>query len=240
MKLISKQQLPIEGAYNIRDIGGYQTTKGHYVKRGLLFRSGDLNLLTTNDLSYLNRIRLQTIIDFRSEKEREEAPDKTPRSLTESVWLPVNAGNIEEIFSIDPKDIPTIMEKVYRYIVSDCQKELREFFRLVSIKEKTPLLFHCSAGKDRTGIAAALLLSALGVGQETIMEDYLLSAQLLKGKYDYIIQKYPELAPLSTVKPNYLEAAFETINEDFKGMEHYLTDYLQVNIQRLRELYTEK
>ncbi len=240
MKLISKQQLTIEGAYNIRDIGGYQTTNGQYVKKGLLFRSGDLNLLTNEDLSYLNRLNLQTIIDFRSDKERKEAPDKVPQIITESVWLPINAGNMEDIFSIDPKDIPVVMEKVYRYIVSDCQKELREFFRLVAIKEKSPLLFHCSAGKDRTGIAAALLLAALGVSQEIILEDYLLSAQLLKGKYDFIIKKYPELTPLSTVKPNYLEAAFQTINEDFSGTNHYLTKYLQVNIHRLQELYTEK
>lgn len=93
-------------------------------------------------------------------------------------------------------NIPGILEQAYVYIIQNAQDTYREFFRIVSEERNTPLLFHCSAGKDRTGIAAALLLGALGVDREVIMEDYMLSAEYIKGKYDAIVQAHPDL-PLS-------------------------------------------
>ena len=116
------------------------------------------------------------------------------------------------------------------------QDVYKEFFSILSEKENAPLLFHCSAGKDRTGIAAALLLSALGVDRETVTEDYMLSAEHITKKYEFITREHPELKPLTTVRKEYLETAFRVIDEEFGGIERYLIDNLEVDLDKL---YTE-
>lgn len=131
------------------------------------------------------------------------------------------------------------MEEVYAYIIRNMQDVYKEFFSILSEKENAPLLFHCSAGKDRTGIAAALLLSALGVDRETVTEDYMLSAEHITKKYEFITREHPELKPLTTVRKEYLETAFRGIDEEFGGIERYLIDNLEVDLDKLRELYTE-
>lgn len=231
--------LPLEGTYNVRDLGGYPTTDGRQTIWRKLLRGGDLNRLTQTDLKYLEKLDLRTYVDFRSIREYEAAPDKIVTTLTEYVWLPINAGDMGVLATLTPDKIPNIMPDAYRFIIRECQDEFREFFRLLAISNRAPLLFHCSAGKDRTGIAAALFLSAVGVDKEIILEDYMLSAKYIEGKYDAILQKMPVLAPLLTVKPEYLEAAFEVINEEFGGMENYLAILLEADLVRLKELYTE-
>lgn len=231
--------LPIKGAYNMRDLGGYKTKDNKYIKSGIIIRSGDMAQLTEEDLKYLSTLPLRTIIDFRDKFEKDAAPDKQPESLQTATWLPIGAGDLSNIQPENPEDIPQIMENVYKTIIRNFQNELKDFFRIVEDETKAPLLFHCSAGKDRTGIAAALLLSALGVDKNTILEDYMLSAEYIKGKYDYIVKLYPSLAPLTTVQLRYLEAALQTIDEEFGGMESYLKNTLEVNTDKLKSLYTE-
>lgn len=232
--------LPIEKAYNVRDLGGYLTTEGKHVKWRRVIRSGDLYELSDNDLKYFESIGLKTYIDFRSKQEKTAAPDKNVATLTESVWLPITPGDISTaMFSVTPENIPSIMEEVYADIIRWYQEEYKEFFRLLALEGKAPLLFHCSAGKDRTGIGAALFLSALGVNRETIMNDYLLSAEYMKGKYDKILQKYPQFEPLTTVRPEYLQKVFDIIDHEYGGMDNFLVNHLEANPEKMKELYTE-
>lgn len=231
--------LPIQGAYNMRDLGGYTTQEGKQVKWGKLLRSGDLNELTVKDLQYLNNFPLLTDIDFRSLPEKENAPDKYPQSLKEYIWLPIDAGDMSNIKITDISLIPRMMEEAYRTIIRKFQDEYKTFFRILAENRHAPLLFHCSAGKDRTGIAAALVLSALGVNRTVVMEDYMLSAEYIKGKYDFLIRMQPALEPLTTVHPEYLKAAFDVIDEEFGGIESFLTHNLEADISKLKELYTE-
>ena len=211
-KLYMKQEkffrlLPIEGAYNIRDLGGYPTSDHKHVKWKTFIRSGDLDKLTESDLEYIP--------------------------------LSIEAGDMTDMAHFNLNNIPGILEQAYVYIIQNAQDTYREFFRIVSEERNTTLLFHCSAGKDRTGIAAALLLGALGVDREVIMEDYMLSAEYIKGKYDAIVQAHPGFAPLTTVRKEYLEVAFQTIDTDYQGMDNYLKNQLGVDTHRLRMLYTE-
>lgn len=239
-KQLYSRLLPIEKAYNVRDLGGYATQEGKHVKWRKVIRSGDLNELSENDLKYFESFGLKTYIDFRSKREKETAPDKTVSSLTESVWLPITPGDMNAALSaVSPENIPVIMENVYADIIRNYQEEYKEFFRILSIEEKTPLLFHCSAGKDRTGIGAALFLSSLGVSMDIIMQDYLLSAEYIKGKYDFIIKKYPQFEPLTTVKPEYLEKAYDVIAKEYNGINNYLTQNLQVDLFKIKGLYLE-
>lgn len=232
--------LPLEGAYNVRDLGGYAGAGGKTVRWKTVFRSGDLNKLTGSDTAYLENLGLKTSVDFRSEQEIKTAPDKTIPGLREIVWLPIIPGDmIAAIGTIKPDHLPRLIEEVYVNIVRNYRDEYKLFFNLLAEKEHTPLLFHCSAGKDRTGIGAALFLASLGVDRETIMQDYLLSNECLKGKYDFILKSYPQYAPLTSVRAAYLQKAFQTIDTEFGGVEHYLTRELGVDLHRMRGLYLE-
>ena len=165
-KLYMKQEkffrlLPIEGAYNIRDLGGYPTSDHKHVKWKTFIRSGDLDKLTESDLDYLTSLHIRTDIDFRSMQEKKAAADKIPSTVTQYIPLSIEAGDMTDMTHFNLNNIPGILEQAYVYIIQNAQDTYREFFRIVSEERNTPLLFHCSAGKDRTGIAAALLL---GVG----------------------------------------------------------------------------
>lgn len=234
-----KRLLPLEGAFNVRDLGGYITSDGKTVKWNRLIRAGDLHKLTDADLDYLNGIPVRTYIDFRDREEAAAAPDKKPASVTNLFHIPIDAGDMMQLqrFTID--DGRKLMEEVNRMLVRYSQQEYKEFFRIASDESKSPLLFHCSAGKDRTGFVAALFLSALGVDYETIVEDYMLSATYLKEKYAEDVKAIPQLEPLMTVKRSYLEAAFEVINNEYGGVENYLTQHLNVDLETLKKIYTE-
>jgi Protein tyrosine/serine phosphatase len=106
-------------------------------------------------------------------------------------------------------------------------------------EENTPLLFHCSAGKDRAGFGAALFLASLGVDRKIIIDDYLLTNKYLKDKYSDIVAQMPVLKPLFEVRKEYILAAFEVIDNEYGGIDSYLTNQLGVNLKRMRELYTE-
>jgi protein-tyrosine phosphatase len=121
------------------------------------------------------------------------------------------------------------MEAIPRY---------RELFALLSNPDNTPLLFHCSAGKDRTGLAAALVLHALGADRETVLEDYLASAEHLRRHYISHIETKPHIAPYMTVREDYLATGLVEI-EKYGGLDSYISHELKVDTEHLRKLYTE-
>jgi Protein tyrosine/serine phosphatase len=231
--------LPIEGAYNVRDMGGYNAADGKKVKWGMVFRSGDLNLLTENDLILLNSIQIKTFIDFRDSAEVVSAPDKTPASLVHAYHFPIEIGSIIEFKKITEENVANVLVEGNRNLVRYNQDAYCQFFNVLQHKEEAPVLFHCSAGKDRAGLGAALFLSSLGVDKETIIEDYLLTNEYIKDKYARIIEENPIMQPLLEARREYIEAAFETIDKEFEGMDNYLTKNLGIDIKKMRELYTE-
>ena len=235
----NERLLPMTGAYNMRDLGGYKNIEGNHVKRNTFIRSDDLGNLTITDLEYLAHLPLRTVIDFRGEEEKRSTPDRLPETVSKYIQLPIEAGDISDIARSDKNDMATVMEQVYGYIIRNQQSTYSEFFKIISVNKNTPLLFHCSAGKDRTGIAAALLLSALGVDRKTVIEDYMLSAKHIPQKYEFITKAHPELKPLVTVKEEYIETAFHVMDKEYGGVENYLVNNLGADIKKLRELYTE-
>ncbi len=239
MKKEQSRELPVEGAYNVRDLGGYAGAEGKTVKWRTFIRSGDLNKLTAADLEYFASIPIVSYIDFRDSAEIAAAADLRPVSLKHDFAIPVEAGSVVELKDLRSGNTGDLLVLGNRMFVCDFQPQFSEFFRIVSDPANTPLLFHCSAGKDRTGFAAAMLLSALGVDRETVIADYMLSAELLRDKYAADVAKYPELEPLMTVHRRYIEGAFELIDNEYGGIENYLTEYLGVDIALLRSLYLE-
>ncbi len=231
--------LPVEGAYNVRDLGGYFAAGGKTVKWKKVFRSGDLNQLTEDDLKFFAQIPIKTYIDFRDANEIQVAPDKTPASLLHHFFIAIETGNIIDFQKITPDLTPFLLIEGNKYFVTHNQKQYREFFQILMNKENVPLLFHCSAGKDRAGFGAALFLSALGVDRETIYEDYLLTNTCLQDKYASLIESIPFLAPLMEARREYLQAAFDIIDTEYGGIENYLIHHLNVDLEKIRNIYLE-
>ena len=236
--------LPMEGGFNFRDMGGYESASGKSVKWGLLFRSDEMGNLTPSDLEYLNNIPLRTVVDFRSESEISAAPDRKPASVTGSYALTISPGNhsnISDVRQLMNENGEEFMKDINRLLVSDpvIISRYKEFFSLLQDETKLPLLFHCTAGKDRTGMGAALFLASLGVDESVIFEDYMLSNPLLEDKYRSLIDEIPNLKPMLEVRPRYLKAGFEQIKMTYGSIENYLNDVLDVNPELMKKLYLE-
>lgn len=229
--------LPLKSVYNVRDMGGYTGADGKKVKWGKVYRSGDLNTLSDCDLKNLDSFEIKTFIDFRDDKERKHAPDRRPPSVRNIHELPIKVGNLKGLQELLDNNPEQILFHANRALVNDCSEIYQKFFTIMMQEESMPILFHCSAGKDRAGFAAAMFLASLGVNQETIIADYMLSGEYIQGKYDRELQGNPALEPLFQTKSEYLMAAFDTIDHDFGGINKYLTDILQVDLSKMRYLY---
>lgn len=234
--------IDIEGAPNFRDLGGYPAADGRRVKWRTFFRSDDLNDLNDAGVGILGKFRIKCVVDFRTAHEFESWPDRIP-AAARSVNIPVDAGRVMGRFhkrDLTPRKTAGIMISVYRDLAGEQRDAFRRFFEIIADPDNTPLLFHCTAGKDRTGFAAALLLYALGADDETVMRDYVLSAECLKKRYTAGVDYTDVTAPLYTVHSEFLSAALEVVVHRFGGPEKYLTEQLGVDIGALRELYTEE
>ncbi|MDR0371826.1 MAG: tyrosine-protein phosphatase [Prevotellaceae bacterium] len=237
--ILAEKHLPMEGGYNFRDLGGYKTKDGRHMKWGKIFRSDGLSGLTDADLRYLASIPIRTVVDFRDRNETLMAPDKLP-STAGYVSMSISPGNLlTGVQNIRNRQVDSLMMEMNRLFVSDSAiiAVYRDFFKLVLDEQNLPLLFHCSAGKDRTGMGAALLLYALGVDEETIMNDYLLSSVYLTEKYAGFIEEHPETASLFTVKKAFLQAGIDLAKEKYGSIENFLTGSLGVDIDRMKELF---
>jgi protein-tyrosine phosphatase len=233
--------LPVTGAHNFRDLGGYKTSDGQQLKWGLLFRSSSLSSLTDEDLVYLNRLQIMQVFDFRSAYEIEKSPDYLPQNWPgEYISLPVDPGNNsyeiikQELALASEKDtdLSQFMINLNRNFVTNYTAVYGQWLKQLARGEKHALVFHCTAGKDRTGFAAALLLLTLGVPYDTVMNDYLLSNRY---SGDYIerttmilraisLFQYDEAAirSLLEVQPAYLNGAFDVIIADYGSIDAYI------------------
>lgn len=228
----------LEGAFNLRDLGGYPTRDGRMSAFGKIFRSDDLHSLTPHDLRELAKRELRTVIDFRAQQEAQAAPDLLAETVINTFHLPIDPANVTTLKHTVQSIDPGLMLTIYRLLVREFRPVYRQFFDIIQQEEAAAALFHCSGGKDRTGLAAALFLAALGVEHGVIMHDYMVSKQRAELKYAREIELKPELAPLLTVSPEYLEAAFTVINKEFGGMESFLVNELNADLELLRRLYT--
>ncbi|MDR0824575.1 MAG: tyrosine-protein phosphatase [Prevotella sp.] len=241
---LSERHLPMDGGYNFRDLGGFKTVEGRYTKWGKLFRADELSNLTDRDIEYLTNIPITSAIDFRAIAEARRSPDRLPNTVQFSYPIAITPGNLstEGIHAnLLKSNIDAQMKHMNRLLVSDpaCVRAFRIFFAIIQNNLSAPLIFHCSAGKDRTGMAAALVLFSLGVDEETIMQDYLSSKIYLSDKYDAFIAKYPRAEPLFTVKRMFLQAGINQIKRDHSSVMNFLTKILKVDIIRMRRLYLE-
>ena len=239
--ILSETHLPMTGGYNFRDLGGIRTIDGRYVKWGKIFRSDDLSTLTDKDLKYLSSIPIVSVVDFRTEAEINTAPDKLPSSVKNDYICTITPGKLstDDITKATEEQLIEEMKNMNKLLVTDqsCIAVYRNFFELLQNEKEVPLLFHCSAGKDRTGTGAALILYALGVDEMTVMQNYMMSNTYIADKYAKLVEEFPNMQPLFEVRTEYLQTGIDQMKKDHGSVENYLTNVLNVDIPKFREMY---
>lgn len=232
---IAQRNIGLEGSPNFRELGGISTPDGRSVKAGMLFRSGTISRLNQSDLDKFAVTRIQTVIDFRSDYEISRDPDHYPEALSiDRVHAPIGSMGEEGLKSFmkalqDPSFDEAKAEQLMIIANKGFVESIRDFEPLFDrLKKGERILFHCSAGKDRTGLAGAMVLYVLGADQETIMEDFLRSNEnRMKSNGDsgsaFGIPA-EKIAFLSGVKPSYLKAAFTEIEQKYGSMDSMLLE----------------
>jgi protein-tyrosine phosphatase len=238
--------VPLEGGSNFRDFGGHRTADGRTVRRGLVFRSAHLGGLTDADRAALDRLGVKTIVDLRGVNEAAETPH-----LIEGLACRVVGAHIEpqlgeqlragfENGTLTPFGVMELLTNHYRDYPRRCAPGFRTLFTTLSDGTHRPLVFHCTAGKDRTGFASALLLSLLGVPWDGVMEDYLRTNDLWTGH----VGRFPELdidtrAAIVEARRPYLEAAFAVVRDDFGSTEAFADKALGLDAAARERLKAE-
>lgn len=231
----------LQGGSNFRDLGGYRTADGRTVRRGSVFRSAHLGSLTDADRLAIGRLGVRTVVDLRGVDEAAETPHRIEGLGCRIVGAHIEPGVGEKIRgaladgSANPFVMMGFLTDHYRDYPRRCAPGFRTLFSTLSDDDHRPLVFHCTAGKDRTGFASALLLTLLGVPWETVMEDYLRTNDLWTGH----VGRYPELdldtrAAIVEARTPYLEAAFEVVRADYGSPEAFAEKALGLDA-RLRE-----
>lgn len=237
--------MKIAGATNFRDLGNRRTRGGQTVAPGRLFRADHLGALTAGDLAQIRALGVRRVLDLRGVNERAAAPCALPQVVVHSLAIePTIVQKLSDLIAaghrLTPGEVTAHMQDTYRGFVRHNTHRFAELFAHL-LERAEPTVFHCTAGKDRTGFAAALILRSLDVSEADVMHDYLLTNERLKPMEASRHGLAPELqSVLWRVQPQFLQAAFEAVDADYGGVEAYLREGLrlgQAERARLRELY---
>ena len=228
--------LGLQGAPNFRDIGGYTTADGRHVRWGLVYRSNKLSALTPADESRVTALHIATEIDLRTIQERADEPDRwlqPPADIYQSP-KPSLKPLIGQLLA-GVHDVPTArqsMERFYARMPDEYRPEYTALFQRLAAGD-APILVHCTAGKDRTGVATAILLTALGVPRETVVSDYGMSEKLLPPpsiKAGALSQLPPDAQrELMRSDPVFIQAALDSIDHEYGSVGGYLKNGLGLN-----------
>ena len=243
-----KREVKLQGAINFRDIGGYKTKDGKEVKWGKIFRSAEINRLTTSDLEKLASLKIHYVLDFRGPAEVAAGADKIPNT---SIRISLPAGSEEvgdksKMFkSMSTATVgDSIMLPFYSNIDAFPKRYKPMFEALLNNSNDSALVYHCTAGKDRTGIATALILYALGVDEQTIKNDYLATnyyrqsdnVRMRKMLMDNYHLKEAVVDDVLGVKEIYLIATFDAIQNKYGSVDKFLQSEMGLNKSNLKKL----
>ena len=240
----TKASLPhviaLEGVSNLRDLGGYEAADGRRVRRGLVFRSAALAKLTAADQAIVARLGLRTVCDFRGVDESRRAPTHLPgpRIIALPIEPTVGAGlrDILNTKEATGEALHAVLERAYAAYALTSSAQYRALLDAI-LDGATPLLFHCSAGKDRTGFGAAMLLTALGVPWPTVVADFEATNRLWRRDTVPSDDLPPEIREaLLRAEPALLATAFEAARRRHGAIDAYLAEALGLDADRRARL----
>ena len=239
---------------NFRDLGGHTTANGTVVTPGRIFRSSQLSGMPEDAVQGLEGLGIRFIYDFRTAAERVRCPD-VPMPGVQNVWLDVlsdDSGSLAAIMQqllqdprklsqdLTPAKLGALYKSIYENLVSlpGARKAYGAFFSSLLQDSDTPRVFHCTAGKDRTGWAAAMLLLLLGVSHEDVLADYLASNEQLLQGYSSTIEAFVAaggdravVENLLQVHPEYLEAGLASLMRTYDGISDYFSRGLGISLE---------
>ena len=242
---VKRRHVELDGAQNFRDLGGYATADGHHVRWGLLYRSDNLAKLSDADLAKIHRLGIKLVCDFRSAQEKAEEPDRLPAEEPPAVAeLPI----FDESFSpaefkkrltsgdLGNLDLRQALTDANRLFATRFAGQYAAMFERITQPANLPAVVHCTAGKDRAGFASAVILRTLGVPEETVYDDFLLTNFYTAKKIErtlWTIRLFslfrvdPEqVRPVLSVERGYLAAAFEEIEKRYGSFDAYRREAL--------------
>ncbi|TPR41091.1 protein-tyrosine-phosphatase [Apilactobacillus micheneri] len=255
-KMNNKRLLDVKNGYNFRELGGYPTKDGRTIKWNKLIRSGELSELSKVDQEYLTNYGVKYDVDLRSDLERKNAADKM---LPKTTFIPnpvFNTGHDKtdeeyaKQYSINPNLGTENMILSYQSMVTEvsAKKAFRNLFNILlqNNQDDSSVLFHCAQGKDRTGLSAAFILFALGVSENNIRQDYLISKEQMKPYVRLKINEYSEygmndilknnLSNLYSVDEKYFDAAMDMIKKEYGNIDNFLHDFIGLSNQKIKQL----
>ncbi len=240
---------------NLRDLGGYLGKDGKRVKKLSLLRSGEITNISQEDkIVLVDDYRLKTIVDLRSESEKENAPDSIIKNvdyfhidiMKDDMGKNTSLENFKD--NMNEEYISKFMEETYKDFIIDkgAIEGYREFMNLLLKQEEGSLIFHCFAGKDRTGFGAAIILTLLGVSKEDIYHDYMLTNKMRADENNKMIsqmknygmtdEQVKAMEVALNVEKNYLDASYKTAEENFGSLDNYITEALKMNKEERKYL----
>jgi len=263
---VAERLLPLDRGSNFRDLGGYPAAGGKHVRWGVIYRTAAMPILTDSDYRYIRQLGIRSVIDLRSIEERQIAPDQVP-ARTGAQYFAADYPASDIFPKPGQSGSPGVSQShtlsVYRSWPTSLAPQFRVIFQQL-LRQDGAVSYHCSAGQDRTGVATALVLSALGVPRDVILEDYQLSTpdrrpeneiqKLAVGEYpgnivaDFYLKIQSTGIPLKARAlydekgVPYLQAAFDEIEARWGSVENYLDEVLGVDkrqIAQLRAIYLE-
>ena len=264
---IDQMIIKLDGTNNTRDVSGYQGKDGRGIRPGRLLRSDTLSKLTDQDIQKLTgEYQLRADIDLRTDIESTYSPDiRMPQveyhevpvlkgsALGVTKEAVTGVGDVAQGMIRSVKDMNgesgEYTRNIYEMLVKDDHaiQQYRKFFEILLNQEDGAVLWHCSAGKDRTGMGAAYILSALGVEEETVIEDYLLSNLYLRPQIEAVVSAVAELDDdphmleqvriINGVKREFIENNFSLMKKMSGSIEGYLREYLGLTDGDFGQLY---
>lgn len=253
------RRLPFDGAPNFRDLGGYAAADGRQVQWRRVFRSGHLADLTDDDLTLFESLNVGFVCDLRFDGERERRPSRffervRPEVMTTNLWPGSGDAFVKHVRdgTLNAEFTSGFMEEIFRGFVNNLADQFAAAFARLLDAQDGAVLMHCTAGKDRTGFAAAALLLALGVDRDTVVEDYMLSARyysvedaVKRARKDFADAGAPmpaaeALAPFHDIRPDYILASFDEMARCYGSVEAFIEQGLALGPEqrtRLKNLY---
>jgi len=235
MSEIPARHLNLEGASNFRDLGGYPTSDGRIVRWRQIFRSNHLGRLTETDIVIVRQLGVRSAFDFRGREERAAAHCALAEIAVHSLPIePTVVATLRERLAagcLTAEDALEIMRESYRNYVRLSTDSFRGLFAHL-LEDRAPLVIHCTAGKDRTGFACALILHALGVPDDVIADDYLLTNRFYRRDPTASTDLPDDVRDaIGSVDASFLAAGLEAVQAGYGGLEGYLRDGLGIGEQ---------